>query len=251
VDRISKASELEDPIEEVARADLDEHFASSYGIFSGKANKTAVLVFSAERARWVADERWHPKQAGQFFTDGRYELRIAYRDARELVMDILRHGAHVEVVQPESLRDTVRGTRSRPAPISTGCLDHPQHSHETSLHRRHLVCRQTRERTVSESRPVERPGLVHYHLAGLLEPIPSWDGDPPQLERCVHLRGERKHHDHRSSSLCQLVGLHDQNGADLANLPSARWVKVRDPDLAALHRLRPARLVRRAPACTR
>lgn len=65
-------------------AELDEHLASSYGIFAGKANKTAVLRFTPERARWVADERWHPNQIGQYLTDGRCELRIPYRDDREL-----------------------------------------------------------------------------------------------------------------------------------------------------------------------
>jgi hypothetical protein len=61
-------------------------------ILSGKANKTAVLRFSAERARWVVDGRWHPKQVGQLLTDGRYELRIPCRDDRELLMDIMKHG---------------------------------------------------------------------------------------------------------------------------------------------------------------
>jgi proteasome accessory factor C len=108
VDRIRAATHMDAPAEDVAPAALDEHFASAYGIFSGKANKVAVLRFSAERARWVADERWHPEQTGQFATDGRYELRIPYRDSRELVMDILRHGGDVEVVAPEGLRGEVK-----------------------------------------------------------------------------------------------------------------------------------------------
>ena len=107
VDRIRHAAELDEPARDIAERELDEHYASAYGIFAGKANKTAVLRFSPERARWVADERWHPEQAGQYLTDGRYELRIPYRDSRELVMDILRHGPEVEVVAPESLRDEV------------------------------------------------------------------------------------------------------------------------------------------------
>lgn len=109
VDRVKSAAELDEPADSRPDAELDAHFASSYGIFAGKANKTAVLRFSAERARWVADERWHPEQVGQFLTDGRYELRIPYRDDRELVMDILRHGPEVEVVSPDSLRDGVAG----------------------------------------------------------------------------------------------------------------------------------------------
>jgi predicted DNA-binding transcriptional regulator YafY len=115
VDRISKASELDEPAQEVATADLEEHFASSYGIFGGKANKVAILLFSRERARWVADERWHPKQVGQFQTDGRYELRIPYRDHRELVMDVLRHGAQVEVLSPDGLRQAVRAELEKAA----------------------------------------------------------------------------------------------------------------------------------------
>lgn len=107
VDRVKHATELGEPAEDIPDAQLDEYYASAYGIFSGKANRTAVLRFSPERARWVADERWHPRQVGQFLTDGRYELRIPYRDDRELLMDILRHGSEVEVVDPESLRKAV------------------------------------------------------------------------------------------------------------------------------------------------
>jgi proteasome accessory factor C len=108
IDRVRRAETLDARADDIDEASLDEHYASAYGIFAGKANKTAVLRFTAERARWVADERWHPGQAGQFLTDGSYELRIPYRDERELVMDILRHGAHVEVIAPRALRQTVR-----------------------------------------------------------------------------------------------------------------------------------------------
>jgi len=108
VDRIKQAVEIKEESYSVPETKLDERLASAYGIFSGKANKTAVLRFSAERARWVADERWHPRQVGQYLTDGRYELRIPYRDPRELVMDILRHGPDVEVIAPGSLRQAVR-----------------------------------------------------------------------------------------------------------------------------------------------
>jgi proteasome accessory factor C len=109
VDRIRKPLQLSATAKDCPVTELDEHFASAYGIFAGRANKMATLRFSRERARWVADERWHPQQAGQFLTDGRYELKIPYRDSRELVMDVLRHGAEVEVVSPETLRAEVCG----------------------------------------------------------------------------------------------------------------------------------------------
>jgi predicted DNA-binding transcriptional regulator YafY len=106
-DRVREVHELAEAALPVAEAELDAYFAGSYGIFAGRANKSAVLRFSAERARWVADERWHPSQAGQYLTDGRYELRIPYHDERELVMDVLRHGPDVEVVSPPGLREEV------------------------------------------------------------------------------------------------------------------------------------------------
>ena len=107
VDRVREAEESPEPAQTVDEAQLDKHYASAYGIFAGRADKTAVLRFSPERARWVADERWHPQQAGQFLTDGSYEMRVPYRDPRELIMDILRHGMHVEVAAPETLRAAV------------------------------------------------------------------------------------------------------------------------------------------------
>jgi proteasome accessory factor C len=107
IDRIETATELAECAIDIPRQELEEYFASSYGIFAGTANNTAVLRFSRERARWVADERWHPAQSGQFLPDGRYELRLPYRDSRELIMDILRHGPDVEVIAPDSLRNEV------------------------------------------------------------------------------------------------------------------------------------------------
>lgn len=113
VDRIQAVQVLGVKAKSVAKARLNRELGSSYGIFSGKATETAVLRFSEERARWVADERWHPQQAGQWLQDGRYELRLPYHHSEELIMDILRHGVHVEVVAPTTLRDQIAAELSR------------------------------------------------------------------------------------------------------------------------------------------
>ncbi len=65
-----------------------------------------MLRFTLERARWVADERWHPDQIGQWNGEA-YELQVPYSDPRELVMDILKYGPDVEVVAPQELREAV------------------------------------------------------------------------------------------------------------------------------------------------
>lgn len=95
---------LRDKAREIPDQTLDAHYASAYGIFSGRPRGCAVLRFSPERARWVSAERWHPAQTGEWLDDGSYRLTVPYADERELVMDILRHGRHVEVEAPESLR---------------------------------------------------------------------------------------------------------------------------------------------------
>jgi len=105
IDRILRATTLDKPAFDVPEAVLEDHYASAYGIFGGKADKVAVLRFSAEGAKWVADEKWHPQQESAWLPDGRYELRIPYREPRELVMDIMRHGENVEVVSPPELRE--------------------------------------------------------------------------------------------------------------------------------------------------
>lgn len=104
VDAISKVSTLTAAAVDIPDADMETHFQSAYGIFAGTAKAIAVLVFSAERARWVEKERWHRDQQGETLADGRYRLRVPYADERELLMDIQRHGAHVYVEGPESLR---------------------------------------------------------------------------------------------------------------------------------------------------
>ena len=55
----------------------------------------------------MAEERWHRDQQTRFREDGSYELRAPYTDSRELLMDILKYGADVEVMRPASLRREV------------------------------------------------------------------------------------------------------------------------------------------------
>jgi predicted DNA-binding transcriptional regulator YafY len=107
VERIRHAGSLQKRCLDIPEAELSAHYASSYGIFAGEPEHTAVLHFTPERARWVADEQWHPDQQGRFLENGSYELRIPYSDSRELVMDILKYGPDVDVVEPLSLRHAI------------------------------------------------------------------------------------------------------------------------------------------------
>jgi proteasome accessory factor C len=108
LDRIERAKIVEEKAKSVNKKDLQKLFSESYGIFSGKPKARAVLKFSPTVARWVSCENWHPKQEASYEKDGSYILKIPYSDERELVLDIMRYGDEVEVLEPETLRKAVR-----------------------------------------------------------------------------------------------------------------------------------------------
>lgn len=113
MDSIQRPRVLGDRAKDISGAELDDHVTTGYGIFGGKADKTAILHFSSERARWVSAEEWHPSQQGEFLPDGCYDLRVPNRHSQELVMDILRHGHWVRINGPPSLCDEVKDNLAR------------------------------------------------------------------------------------------------------------------------------------------
>jgi len=117
MDAARRVRVLETTAIDMAETELDAEFASAYGIFSGPADQVAVLRFGPEPARWVSEESWHCDQVGAFLPDGCYELRVPYGDSRELVRDILRFGADVEVIEPLPLREIVAVELQRAASI--------------------------------------------------------------------------------------------------------------------------------------
>jgi len=107
VDAIRQARVIEEPACKVGEDELDRVLGAGYGIFAGARTETAVLRFTAAAARWVADEVWHSRQVGRIEADGSYVLELPYSREPELVMDLLRHGAGVEVLAPPALRERV------------------------------------------------------------------------------------------------------------------------------------------------
>ena len=108
LDAIETAMAVPDKdVKEISEDTLERHFASGYGIFAGSATRDAVLQFGASSARWVSRETWHPEQIGTPQLDGTYLLQFPYSQEPELVMDILKYGADVQVLAPDSLRNAV------------------------------------------------------------------------------------------------------------------------------------------------
>lgn len=107
VDNVGSAKMLEQNAVPVEPEQLEQFLTASYGIFSGAAAHVAILEFSQARAKWVADECWHPEQQAEWLDNGNYRLSIPFSDSRELIMDILKHGPEVEVKAPNFLIEQV------------------------------------------------------------------------------------------------------------------------------------------------
>jgi predicted DNA-binding transcriptional regulator YafY len=107
MDAIQQALVLSKTSKAIAKKELDSFIGQGYGIFAGNKVQWAKLRFSAERARWVSRELWHPQQKATKNKDGSLILEVPFTDLRELTMDILRQGRHVEVIKPLKLKNEV------------------------------------------------------------------------------------------------------------------------------------------------
>ena len=81
---------------------------AGYGIYAGGTPQWATLVFTPQAATWISREQWHPEQQGRWLNDGGYELKLPYADETELLMDLLRQGEQVKVIDPPALAERVR-----------------------------------------------------------------------------------------------------------------------------------------------
>ena len=107
LDAIETAEALETKAKDVPLKQVEAEMDGGYGIYAGGKPRWATLVFDAQAAQWVSREEWHPEQRGRWLGDGTYRLEVPYVNETELVMDILRHGEQVSVIEPEALRRTV------------------------------------------------------------------------------------------------------------------------------------------------
>lgn len=105
MDAIQAVTVLKKTSRAVPKRELGGFIGQGYGIFAGSSVTWAKLRFSPERARWVSRELWHPQQRITQESDGGLILELPFTDIRELTMDILRQGRHVDVLEPKALRD--------------------------------------------------------------------------------------------------------------------------------------------------
>lgn len=79
----------------------------TFGIFQNRRRFEVTIRFTAERARWVRDEIWHPDQRQQPLEDGGLLLTLPASHEVEIIREVLKHGAHAEIVEPDWLREKI------------------------------------------------------------------------------------------------------------------------------------------------
>lgn len=112
IDALQGAEKIDQPTVDLSEEELDAVLGAGYGIYAGKDVMWATLRFTPRQARWTSAEIWHPEQRSMHDDQGRYILELPYSDSSELVMDILKYGAEVEVLSPIALRQEIAGRLS-------------------------------------------------------------------------------------------------------------------------------------------
>ncbi len=115
LDAINSAAVCDQAAIETPAADLQAFLGRGFGVFSGPVIGTARMRFSREHARWVRHELWHPEQKSVVDSEGSLVLEVPYTHEQEIMMEILRHGADVEVLGPAALRRRVQRELERAA----------------------------------------------------------------------------------------------------------------------------------------
>ncbi len=80
---------------------------NTFGIFQNRRSYNVALRFSPERSRWIRGQIWHKDQTMEELDDGGLRLTIPVSHEAEILMEILKHGAQVEVEEPGWLRKKV------------------------------------------------------------------------------------------------------------------------------------------------
>jgi predicted DNA-binding transcriptional regulator YafY len=106
VERINHIQVLDDEFEAPGDFDLMEYSRGAFGIAGGQP-ESVVIRFSCEIAGYARERVWHESQSLEEQSDGSVILRLRVAVNRELRAWVKGYLPHVEVLEPESLRNRI------------------------------------------------------------------------------------------------------------------------------------------------
>ena len=121
VDRIQKATLLDEAYEMAASFDLDKYMGNAWGVIRSEDQlpDEVELHFAPDAGRWVAEEFWHKSQQVEKYADGSVIFRLTIAVTPEFVNWLLYYGSRVEVTKPDHLRSAVAAEHRRAAEVYT------------------------------------------------------------------------------------------------------------------------------------
>lgn len=121
LDRVHSLDILEEGFEMEKGFDVDELFATSFGIYlPEEAAKTITFRTSATEAKYLRDLPIHSSQV-EVSSDGRtVTFSIFVCPNRNLIMEFCKYGDRLEVLSPESIRNEVATQLTRAAALYGG-----------------------------------------------------------------------------------------------------------------------------------
>ena len=88
----------------------EKHFARSFGAYVGKGDHKVVVRFSAAVKALIRERVWHETLEMRDLPDGRLEFVLRLDSLEDIRRWILGWGENAEVVEPETLRVSLRST---------------------------------------------------------------------------------------------------------------------------------------------
>lgn len=112
VERIRSLTLTDHPYQMPLHFDVDAYVEDALIVMRGERIEVE-LVFEKSTAVWVKDRVWHPSQHVKPLKGGRLRMTLTVADTRELVGWVLSFGGGVQVVRPDSLRESVEKEAQR------------------------------------------------------------------------------------------------------------------------------------------
>ena len=109
VDRIQKATLLDENYAIADGFDLDHYMGDAWGVMrpEGQAPELVELHFAPDAGRWVAEEYWHKSQQVEEQPDGSVIFRLNIAITPDFTSWVLYYGSKVKVIEPDHLRAAV------------------------------------------------------------------------------------------------------------------------------------------------
>ena len=120
LDRVHSLDILEDSFEMEKGFDVDELFATSFGIYlPEEAARTITFRTSATEAKYLRDLPIHSSQKEVSSDGDSVVFSIFVCPNRNLIMEFCKYGDKMEILSPESIRNEVAAQLTRAAALYT------------------------------------------------------------------------------------------------------------------------------------